>query len=73
MRTMVKHTKGIREYAHDWGTTKSRLVSWCQRRCVKCQKFLSKRQRKYCSDCSQEAYDVKDRSQKRERYSRLKL
>lgn len=30
-----------------WG----KLVSWRQRRCIRCQKFLAKREFKYCDKC----------------------
>lgn len=29
-----------------------KLVTWSQRRCIKCQRFLSKKQQKYCKPCS---------------------
>jgi hypothetical protein len=31
------------------------LISWGQRRCIKCQRFLSKRELKYCKDCAKTA------------------
>lgn len=29
-----------------------KLLSWIDRRCVKCKRFLSKRQVKYCAKCA---------------------
>ena len=41
-RTYIKHKRG----------GKNILVTWSQRRCLRCQKFLSKRQEKHCSECA---------------------
>lgn len=35
------------------GQMKLELVAWVQRRCVICQRFLSKQQLKFCKKCSQ--------------------
>jgi hypothetical protein len=40
----VGNTK-YRHYSHN------RLVSWIQRRCIICKRFLSKKQHKLCSRC----------------------
>jgi predicted amidophosphoribosyltransferase len=37
-------------------TNETILVSWIQRRCEKCGRFLSKLQSKYCSLCGKKAY-----------------
>jgi ribosomal protein S27AE len=29
----------------------NKLVSWRQRRCLRCQKFLAKRELRYCGKC----------------------
>ena len=34
----------------------TKLVTWSQRRCERCKKFLSKRQKKYCKKCSYIVY-----------------
>ena len=46
-------TTGYRVFAenHVKGKRVISLLSWSQRRCVKCQRFLSKKQQKYCSKC----------------------
>jgi RNA polymerase subunit RPABC4/transcription elongation factor Spt4 len=45
---------GFRTYLHRRvnGIETRILGTWAQRRCVKCQRFLSKHQQKYCSFCS---------------------
>jgi hypothetical protein len=40
-----------------------KLVAWSQRRCVKCQRFLAKFQKLYCSKCADKI--EKERSIKR--------
>jgi hypothetical protein len=66
---MKGHTKGqIRRYIRIWGTTVSKLSTWSQRRCVKCQRFLSKNQNKYCANCAEESYRLKDLNQRRDKY-----
>lgn len=60
---MVGHIIGqIRLYAHDKNTTKSRLITWSQRRCKICQRFLSKKQKKYCVKCAENGYKIYDKS-----------
>jgi len=43
-------TTGFRVYKGS--RSNKHLVSWSQKRCIKCQRFLSKFQRKYCSRCT---------------------
>jgi len=38
-----------RDRSYTWDTRK--LVAWIQRRCIVCQRFLSKYQIKYCKRC----------------------
>ena len=38
-----------RRYSH------GKLISWLQRRCERCQRFLSRKERKFCSDCRYDA------------------
>lgn len=47
------------------------LLTWIQRRCIICQRFLSKKQQKYCFRCSKKVIYLKNvrRSQKR-KYSK---
>ena len=48
-------SKTIRTYLHSKMVNGIRkgvnLVTWSQRRCEKCKRFLSKHQQKYCSTC----------------------
>lgn len=39
-----------------WNGIKLVLSTWIQRRCKKCQRFLSKEQLEYCSKCSDKMY-----------------
>lgn len=41
-----------RRYIQHTFKGKNKLVSWIQRRCVMCNRFLSLHQRKYCRKCS---------------------
>jgi hypothetical protein len=59
---------GIKHIAEDCNSTgfrvykNNRLVTWIQRRCRDCKRFLNKEQKVYCSLCSK----------KRERHSKRK-
>ena len=35
---------------------RKQLLSWIQRRCIDCKKFLSRRERKYCKVCAERHY-----------------
>ena len=41
---------------YKWKDGKEVLVSWVQRRCKKCQRFLSNMQNIYCSTCARKAF-----------------
>jgi len=38
------------------------LVGWIQRRCIRCERFLSLREMKYCSKCRKEIGPERDRT-----------
>jgi hypothetical protein len=56
-RTYTCHKKGIMS-----------LVTWTQRRCEKCKRFLSKHQQKYCSKCAPEKHKVDSMERNRKYY-----
>ena len=39
----------------------NKLISWTQRQCEKCQRFLSKREEKYCKSCYYKMYLLKEK------------
>ena len=43
-----------RTYIHNKFHGPQVLVTWCQRRCVRCQRYLGKREMKYCDRCRSE-------------------
>jgi hypothetical protein len=47
-------TTGFRVFKDQYiqGKTVSKLASWSDRHCERCQRFLSKKQLKYCSRCA---------------------
>lgn len=56
--TLRNNFRGYTNHSHD--NSKRVLVTWSQRLCIRCKRFLSKRQIKYCSRC----WDNVDREQK---------
>ena len=45
--------RGYRIYnsTHNLDGSRS-IISWMQRRCIRCQRFLTKQQQQFCSKCS---------------------
>jgi rRNA maturation endonuclease Nob1 len=50
-----------------------RLVTWSQRRCEKCQRFLNKHQQKYCASCVKIVEKERSLNRKEERLLRGKI
>jgi hypothetical protein len=42
----------LRYYTHKYKESHHTLVSWIQRRCENCGRFISKLRRKYCPNCT---------------------
>lgn len=64
------YSDGFRTYSTN-SSHHHRLLTWTQRRCVKCQRFLSKLQKKYCKDCTKIADKESQRKYESTRPKRL--
>jgi hypothetical protein len=49
------------EQKHVNGKTTHLLLSWSQKRCIKCQRFLAKHQKEYCAECAKKAEKERDK------------
>ena len=60
-----------RKYTHHSGKVRD-VLAWIQRRCIKCGRFLSLKQIKFCSKCAKKELNVYQNNHRKTEYGRIR-